>query len=227
MEAAGEVSPSPAPEQVTVLAQFIAKPDRVDDVCDTLLQLVEPSRADPGNISYDLHRLKNNPAAIYLMANWADWAAYDGHMATGHVRTQINEQAMPDLVAAPMQSFARPLSTPDTRQDRPRPKASAPAQVTLFPFFTIKPGEVEAVRQAHLAMVEPTRGEPGCLDYDLYQSREDPSLMFFYENWTDQDALTRHMNTANFYRHLRGEVDARLVAPWTTHTMTMVSQPAR
>jgi quinol monooxygenase YgiN len=215
-----------APDQVTVLAQFVAKPGRANDVGDALMRLVEPSRADPGNVSYDLHRLKNNPAATYLLANWADQESFDRHMATDHVRALINERAVPDLVAAPMLSFARPLSTPDTTPGRPRPIASAPEQVTLVPFFTIRPGEVDAVGQAHLAMVEPTRAEPGCLDYDLYQSREDPSLMFFYENWTDQDALSRHMNTANFYQYVRGEVDPRLVAPWTAHTMTMVSEPA-
>jgi quinol monooxygenase YgiN len=148
-------------------------------------------------------------------------------MASPHVQTLIFERAVPDLVAAPMLSFARPLSTPDTRPDRPRPIASSPAQVTLVPYFIIRPGEVEAVRRAHLTMVEPTRAEPGCLGYDLYQLREDPSVMFFYENWTDQDALSRHMNTVNFYRYVRGDVDARLVAPWTAHTMTMVSEPGR
>jgi hypothetical protein len=75
-------------------------------------------------------------------------------------------------------------------------------------------------------MVEPTRVEPGCLDYDLYQSTDDPSVMFFYENWTDADVLSRHMNTPNFYRFVRGDIDARLVVPWTALTMTMLSEPA-
>ncbi|WP_446219489.1 putative quinol monooxygenase [Micromonospora sp. IBHARD004] len=42
--------------------------------------------------------------------------------------------------------------------------------MTLVPFFTSKPGAVDEVHRAHLAMVEPTRAEHGCLDYDLYQS---------------------------------------------------------
>jgi quinol monooxygenase YgiN len=221
-----EASPSPAPDQVTVLAQFVAKPGRESDVCDALLQLVGLSRAESGNVSYDLHRLKNNPAAFYVLANWRDQAALDQHKASDHVRTLLNEQAVPDLVAAPMLSYARPLTSPDTRPDRTRATANSPAQVTLVPFFTSRPGAVDAVRQAHLTMVQPTRAEPGCLDYDLYQSREDPSVMFFYENWTDQDALAKHMNTPNFYRFVRGEVDGRLVVPWTAHMMAMVSQPA-
>ncbi|WP_328414459.1 antibiotic biosynthesis monooxygenase [Micromonospora sp. NBC_00389] len=222
---ADETSPSPAPDQVAVLAQFIAKPGREADVCDPLLHLVEPSRADSGNLSYDLHRLKNNPAAFYLLANWADQSALDRHMASPHVQTLLREQAVPELVAPPMVRSARLLSSPDTRPDSPRATANSSAQVTLVPFFTISPGAVDVVRQAHLAMVEPTRAEPGCLDYDLYQTREDPRVMFFYENWTDQDALARHMNTPNFLRYVRGEVDGRLVVPWTAHMMAMISQP--
>lgn len=217
---------SPAPDQVTVLAQFVAKPGRESDVCDALLHLVEPSRASAGNLSYDLHRLKNNPAAFYVLANWTDETTLDRHLASADVRSMLHERAAPNLVAPPMLSYARPLSNTDTNPNRTRPTASNPAQVTLFPFFTIKSDQVEEVGRAHLTMVGPTRAEPGCLSYDLYQSRDDPALMFFYENWTDQPALDAHMNTPNFYQYVRGEVDGRLVVPWTAHMMTMVSQPA-
>jgi quinol monooxygenase YgiN len=218
---------SPAPDQTTVLAQFVAKPGREDDVCDALLRLVGPARADGGNVSYDLHRLKNNPAAFYVLANWTDRAALDRHLDSAEVRGILRERASADLVAPPILTYARPLSSPDTNPDRPRPMAGNPTQVTLVPFFTIKPGQVDEVGRAHLTMVDPTRGEPGCLTYNLYQSRDEPTVMFFYENWTDQAALDAHMNTPDFYRYVRGEVDGRLVVPWTAHMMTMVSQPPR
>jgi quinol monooxygenase YgiN len=220
-------SASRAPGQVTVLTQLVAKPGRESDVCDALLRLAEAARAEPGNLSYDLHRLNNNPAAFYVLANWTDQTAFDQHMANTQVHTFLDKQAVSDLVAPPMLTYARPLSHPDARPDRPRAMADSPAQVTLVPFFTIKPGEVAEVRRAHLEMLEPTRAEPGCLGYDLYQSRENPEVMFFYENWSDSRALATHMNTPNFYRYVRGEVDSRLVVPWTAHMMMMVSQPSR
>ena len=219
--------PSPAPQQLTVLAQFIAKPGCEAVVRDALGRVVTPARMEAGNISYDVHQLKNNAAAFYVLANWADPAALDAHLASPNVRTILTEQTTPDLVATPMLTRARMLSSPDQNPDRPRPVAASPAQVTLVPFFSIRSGEVEAVRRGHLSMVEPTRAEPGCLGYDLYQSVEDPSVMFLYENWTDQAALDQHMNTPRFYRVVRGEIDGRLVVPWTAHSMTMVSEPAR
>jgi quinol monooxygenase YgiN len=97
-----EASPSPAPAQVTVLAQFVAKPGREDDVCDALLHLVGPSRAQAGCLSYDLHRLKNNPAAFYILANWANQPALDMQLASAHLRTLLTERTTPNLVAPPV-----------------------------------------------------------------------------------------------------------------------------
>jgi quinol monooxygenase YgiN len=220
-------SAATARDQVTLLAQLVAKPGRESDICDALLHLVEAAQEEPDNLSYDLHRLNNNPAAFYVLANWADQTATDRHLANIQMRSFLEGQAVSDLVAPPMLTYARPLSRPDARPSRPRVTADSPARVTLLPFFTIKPDEVDAVRRAHLEMLEPTRAEPGCLGYDLYQSREDPAVMFFYENWSDSRALAAHMNTPNFYRYVRREVDPRLVVPWTAHMMTMVSQPSR
>jgi quinol monooxygenase YgiN len=107
-------SASTAPSQVTVFTQLVAKPGREPDVCDSLLRLVEAARAEPGNLSYDLHRLNNNPAASYVLANWTDRAAFDRHMASTQVRTFLDEQAVSDLVAPPMLTYARP------RLPRPR-----------------------------------------------------------------------------------------------------------
>lgn len=218
---------SPLPPQVTVLAQFIAAPGRADVVRDALLQLVGPTREERGNISYDVHRLKNNPAAFYVLGNWTDQSALDAHLASAHVRSCLTEHVAPEIVAPYALWRAQMLSEPDTNPDRPRPVADSAAQVTLVPFFAIKRGEETAVGRGHLEMVGLTRAEPGCLGYDLYQSVDDPSLMFLYENWTDQAALDKHMNTSHFYRIVRGEIDRRLNAPWTAHLMTMISEPHR
>lgn len=215
----------PAPESITILSQFIAKPGREGAVRDALLSLVEPTRAASGNVGYDVHQLRDDPTAFYIFESWTDSAALDAHEAEPRVRAALTEEIAPDLVAPPMRTRARMISSPDPRPDRPRPVAGSPTQLTLIPFFTIKAGEVEAVRRAHLSVVESTRAEPGCIDYDLYQSLDDPSVLFFYENWTDADALAAHLSTPTFYRVVRGEVDGRLVVPWTALSLTMVSEP--
>jgi quinol monooxygenase YgiN len=53
------------------------------------------------------------------------------------------------------------------------------------------------VRRACLALVEPSRAEKGCINYDLHQSADDSSLFMFYENWESREDLERHLETAH------------------------------
>ncbi len=46
------------------------------------------------------------------------------------------------------------------------------SQFTNLAFFRARRGQSEALGAALAALVEPTRGEAGCLNYDLHQSLE-------------------------------------------------------
>jgi quinol monooxygenase YgiN len=212
------------PKLVAVLTQFITKPGREAKVRDGLVRVVDAARTEPGNLDYDLHQLKDKPWAFYVLADWADQAAADAHVASPLVRDFMSEHAEPDLAAAPTRSNARMLSHPDPDADRPRPAPNS-NQVTFFPFFSAKPGQVDAVREVLLGAIDTTRSEEGCLDYDLYQSFDDPAVLFYRENWTGQPALDKHMNTPGFHKVVRGDIDPRLTVPWSGLTMTMVSAP--
>ena len=41
-------------------------------------------------------------------------------------------------------------------------------------------------------LVEPTRKEPGCLAYNLHQSKADKTQFMFYEQWASKEALDAH-----------------------------------
>jgi len=57
------------------------------------------------------------------------------------------------------------------------------SQVTNLAFFRARRGQSEALGAALAALVEPTRLEAGCLNYDLHRSVDDADLWFVYENW--------------------------------------------
>ncbi len=60
-----------------------------------------------------------------------------------------------------------------------------------------KPGKEEELRSAALALVEPTRKEEGCLQYDLHVQLADPAWLVFYENWSSVEHLDRHGASAH------------------------------
>lgn len=64
--------------------------------------------------------------------------------------------------------------------------------------FTAKPGNAEAMKKILNACVDPSRREPGCHDYHLYQSVEDENIFLFHEIWEDDTAITRHASQPHF-----------------------------
>jgi quinol monooxygenase YgiN len=61
-------------------------------------------------------------------------------------------------------------------------------------------GMEDEVRRACLALVAPSRREPGCINYDLHQSADEAGLFLFYENWESREDLERHLETAHAQR---------------------------
>lgn len=61
-----------------------------------------------------------------------------------------------------------------------------------------KTGQREALRDALSALVAPTRQEPGCLDYTLFELRDEPGSFYMRESFQDQTALDAHFATPYF-----------------------------
>jgi len=67
--------------------------------------------------------------------------------------------------------------------------------IILTAIISAKPEQEEAVKEVLLGMVEPTRKEPGCLCYNLHQSKSDKTQFMFYEQWASKDAIDAHGKT--------------------------------
>jgi quinol monooxygenase YgiN len=84
--------------------------------------------------------------------------------------------------------------------------------VTVFALVKAKPCMEEAVKQELLALVDPTRTEEGCINYDLHQSFEHKGHFRFYENWTSKELLDRHLQSAHVKRFI-AKMDQLLTEP--------------
>lgn len=79
--------------------------------------------------------------------------------------------------------------------------------VVLLVQFVVKPGQEQRALEIIRAMQEPTRKEPGCVQYTGHQSTEDPRRFFFYEAYKDDEALQAHRNSPHFREHILGGLD--------------------
>ncbi len=67
--------------------------------------------------------------------------------------------------------------------------------VTVVVHLKAKAGMEERVKQELSKLLAPTRAEKGCINYDMHQSKDDPSLFLFYENWESETDLKIHFES--------------------------------
>jgi quinol monooxygenase YgiN len=80
-----------------VLATWIAKPGEEEAVAAAIDQLIEPSRAEPGNLMYQAHRNPEDPRVFLLYEQYADEAAYRAHGESEHFKRLGHGDAIPRL----------------------------------------------------------------------------------------------------------------------------------
>jgi quinol monooxygenase YgiN len=78
-------------------AKWTAQPGQEDEVLDHVLALIEPSRAEPGNLFYQLHRDPENPRAFFFYEQYADQDAFRAHGDSEHFKRHGLEGAIPLL----------------------------------------------------------------------------------------------------------------------------------
>ncbi len=65
--------------------------------------------------------------------------------------------------------------------------------VTVAAFMKARPGQEAAVRKELLSLIEPSRGDAGCINYDLHEETGAPGSFMFHENWTRKALLDQHL----------------------------------
>jgi len=74
------------------------------------------------------------------------------------------------------------------------------------------PGRADDLKQHLLSLSAPTRAEPGCVTYDLYQDPAAPHEFLRFETWTSREALEAHKQTPP----LRASFEKRQREGWST-----------
>ena len=69
--------------------------------------------------------------------------------------------------------------------------------LTVVAELQARPGKEEDLRRAVLALIEPTRNEKGCAQYDLHVHTSHPGRFVFYENWSSREDLDHHAASAH------------------------------
>lgn len=92
--------------------------------------------------------------------------------------------------------------------------------LTIVARIEAHPDKVELVKSELLNLIEPTRSEEGCLQYDLHQDNDNPAVFLFYENWENRELWQRHMDSEHIAKYAAATAGA--VASFVLNEMTRI-----
>ncbi|MBK1880109.1 putative quinol monooxygenase [Pelagicoccus mobilis] len=67
------------------------------------------------------------------------------------------------------------------------------SKLTIVANIHAKADSIDLVKTELLKLIETTRAEAGCINYDLHQDNETPTHFFFFENWETRELWQDHM----------------------------------
>ena len=85
--------------QIHIVAKMTALPEKVEEVKELLLSLVEQTRKEEGCISYQLLQNQADPTLFTFLEVWTNQQAIDAHFATPYIQGALAK--MPALAAGP------------------------------------------------------------------------------------------------------------------------------
>ncbi len=83
--------------------------------------------------------------------------------------------------------------------------------LTIVARIEANPDQVELVRSELLKLIEPTRKERGCIQYDLHQDNENSAVFLFYEVWQSRELWQQHMSNSHLAEYMKA-TDGAVVA---------------
>ena len=67
--------------------------------------------------------------------------------------------------------------------------------LTIIATIVCKKEKIEFVKSEMLKLIDKTRAEEGCINYDLHQDNSNPAHFVFHENWESEALLEKHLES--------------------------------
>lgn len=96
------------------------------------------------------------------------------------------------------------------------------SKLTVVANIKAKSDSIALVKAELLKLIDVTRSEEGCINYDLHQDNENPAHFLFYENWASRELWQTHMNNQHLKDYMAATEGA--VEVFTLNEMNNISQ---
>ncbi|WP_299986091.1 putative quinol monooxygenase [uncultured Ruegeria sp.] len=94
------------------------------------------------------------------------------------------------------------------------------AKLTIVANIKANPDKIDLVKAELIKLIDITRSENGCINYDLHQDNENPAHFVFFENWESRELWQTHMGAPHLAAYMTTTDGA--VAEFTLNEMTAI-----
>jgi len=100
-------------------------------------------------------------------------------------------------------------------------KVDIMAQLTIVANIKANTDKIELVKAELLKLIDITRAEKGCINYDLHQDNENLAHFLFYENWESRELWQTHMSNKHLADYMAATDGA--AEEFTLNEMTKIA----
>lgn len=93
-------------------------------------------------------------------------------------------------------------------------------KLTIVANIVAKQDKIELVKSELKNLIDTTRAEEGCVNYDLHQDNDNPAHFLFFENWATRDLWRKHMENDHLAAYIAATEGA--VESFVVHEMTQI-----
>ena len=95
------------------------------------------------------------------------------------------------------------------------------AKLTIVANIKTKADKIDLVKAELEKLIDITRSEEGCINYDLHQDNENPAHFMFYENWESRELWQAHLGNQNLQDYMTATDGA--VEDFSVNEMTQIA----
>ncbi|WP_136443883.1 putative quinol monooxygenase [Pacificoceanicola onchidii] len=95
------------------------------------------------------------------------------------------------------------------------------SKLTIVANIKANADKIDLVKAELEKLIEITRAEEGCINYDLHQDNENPAHFMFYENWESRELWQTHMSAPHLAAYMAATEGA--VAEFTLNEMSVIA----
>jgi len=95
-------------------------------------------------------------------------------------------------------------------------------RITVVASFKAMEGADRKLKELLLTLIEPSRSDEGCIEYELHQAINDRSRFIFYEIWESRELLDKH-SAASHVQNARSKAKDLIAEPVEVTLLAKIS----